>query len=114
MFKPGNTYAPLDPATLADFIVNQLTDFGASPRVINVLGDQKYSLWALMKQLANGYNSILLPIPTILFRFLPWRWGIKHLKMGEIFNQMLEIDRTNFPIERDELLVILPFDGQGQ
>lgn len=112
MFKPGNTYSPINPTTLANFIVNELTELGAPPRVINVLGDRKYTLWALMKQLAKKSNSRLIPIPTILFGFIPWHWVIKHLDMGEIFNQMLTVDRTRVPFEKNELLVSLPFNDQ--
>jgi nucleoside-diphosphate-sugar epimerase len=112
MFKPGNIYSPVDPDALASFIVSELVELDAAPKVINILGDRKYSLWELMKELANRSHSRLIPVPTIWFRFVPWRWGIKRLNMPEIFNQMLTIDRTSIPIARGETLVTLPFSRQ--
>jgi hypothetical protein len=111
MLKPGNTYSPINPNTLANFIINKLMDLGSETQIINVLGDRKYTLWLLMKQLAIRMNSRLIPVPTSLFKFIPWLWLIKRLNMTEIFNQMLPIDRTNLPIKNGELLVLLPFNA---
>ena len=113
MLKPGNTYSPINPNTLANFIVNQLEDLRTATRIINVMGDRKYTLWLLMKQLANRMNARLIPVPTSLFRFIPWLWLIKTLNMREVFNQMLAIDRTDVPIKSGELLVLLPFSDRN-
>ena len=110
MLKPGNLYNPVHPQVLANFIIDYLERGFFTTRAINVMGENQFSLWDLMEDVAQKNNSKLIPIPTSFFRFIPWAWGIDNLGMGEIFNQMLTIDRSKISL-RDDDLVVLPFNG---
>jgi nucleoside-diphosphate-sugar epimerase len=109
MFKPGNWYSPIDPESLANFLVVKLDDLLIHPQTLHILGAQKYSLWQLVKRLADSHKIKLYPIPTAWFQFLPLRFFIKHSSIGEILNQLLPIDRTILPKDCIDSLTQLPY-----
>ena len=109
MFKPGNWYSPVDPYSLAEFLVAKLDDLLIHPQTLHILGTQKYSLWQLVKQLADSDKVKLYPIPSACFQFLPLRFFIKHSSIGETLNQLLPIDRTILPKNCADSLIQLPY-----
>ena len=109
MFKPGNWYSPIDPESLARLILGRLDNFLACPQTLHILGNRRYSLWQLIKSLADGQNAKLFPIPTAWFQFLPLQFLIKHTSIGELLNQLLPIDRTILPNECKNSLIELPY-----
>ena len=109
MFKPGNWYSPIDPKSLAQFLVTQLENFQSHPQTLHILGLQKYSMWELIKQLADSQKVKLYPIPSSWFQFLPLCFFIKHTNIGETLNQLLPIDRTMLSKNCVSSLIQLPY-----
>ena len=108
MVKPGNLYNPIDPKSLAKFLINNLTYLKIDPKIINILGNKKISLWALMEKVANSHAVKLYPVRVSWFKFIPIRTFIKFSIAGELLNQFLHIDRTILPPNCTGSVIHLP------
>lgn len=109
IFKPGNWYSPVDPDSLAQFLLAKLGDLLIHPQTLHILGTQKYSLWELVNRLADSHKVKLYPIPSTWFQFLPLRFFIRHFSIGEMLNQLLPIDRTILPKDCVGSLTQIPY-----
>jgi len=71
MTYPGSRHRPVRVEDLATTIIS-LGESGRKQGVINIYGDQPYTLWQISKKLAHQHRRILLPIPSPLTsRHLP-------------------------------------------
>jgi len=108
MIKPGNLYNPVDPFSLAYFLINNLSSFRDSPQTFNILGNKKLTLWDLINSLPKRKKIKIYPILTNSFQFLPIRFLIQNSFFGDMLNQFLTIDRTVLPSNCTGSLIRLP------
>ena len=93
MINPGNLYRPLDPVSLAKFILMS-TQNPKSPTELNVYGKKVISLFELFKNMASEMQKIVIPINPFLLLWIKFITLKKTGRLHTLIQQINSYDRT--------------------
>ncbi len=97
MIFPGHIHFPIEISKVSKFIKEIITRKEKGRFIYNIAGSDKKSLWDLIEEIAFKKNKKLIKINFLfLKKFLPQFIRNILIKNSSIFQQLVEIDHTNY------------------